>query len=542
MARKLEEVDWIRDDRGETLPGTANRNKMLNLLNETGPGFCLAKWTQVTMHLGNGLTHSCHHPGAHKIPLEELKDNPSALHNTLFKKERRKEMLNGKRPKECDFCWRVEDNGEISDRVLKSLPSFSSPHYNKIKDLDGDEDIFPTYVEVSFGNTCNFACAYCGPAFSSKWQQDIDQNGDYNILNHHYNPIKETEKHIPKREHNPYIEAFWKWFPEAYKHMHTFRITGGEPLLLKDTFKVIEFLMENPNPQLEFSINTNACPPGDKWKEFVEKVQYLTENNCVKKFDLFVSAEATGDRCDYIRDGMDWKMFKTNVEYFLANTKDTRVNFMAAFNVLSLSTFKELLEWVLQLKQMYSWNGMASWFEEKGFLGTVPGSKPYKERKGKQHSRVSIDTPYVRHPPWLDPAIASKELIKEYLIPALEFMYENVGTPDFYGTNKFEDWECLKLKRNTIDCIIKADQLDEHGLHHDKELKLTRSKFGNFVQEYDRRRDKSFLEVFPEYTDFYNICIKEYQQIWDAPETDVTYEKYKQQLKDAKNAKNIPSK
>ena len=110
MARKLEEVEWIRDDRGETLPGTANRNKMLNLLNETGPGFCLAKWTKVTMHLGNGLTHSCHHPGAHKIPLEELKDNPSALHNTLFKKERRKEMLNGKRPKECDFCWRVEDN------------------------------------------------------------------------------------------------------------------------------------------------------------------------------------------------------------------------------------------------------------------------------------------------------------------------------------------------------------------------------------------------------------------------------------------------
>lgn len=56
--------------------------------------------------------------------------------------------------------------------------------------------------------------------------------------------------------------------------------------------------------------------PGDKWNEFVKKVNYLTENNCIKKFDLFVSAEATGDRCDYIRDGMDWKMFKTNVEYF----------------------------------------------------------------------------------------------------------------------------------------------------------------------------------------------------------------------------------
>tara|TARA_B110000467_G_C18336728_1_gene498674 strand:+ start:135 stop:1766 length:1632 start_codon:yes stop_codon:yes gene_type:complete len=543
MAKKLEEVEWIKDHTGSTLPNAENRVKMRDLLNETGPGFCLAKWTQVTMHLGNGLTHSCHHPHAHKIPLDELKDNPSALHNTIFKKQRRKEMLTGKRPTECDFCWRVEDNGEISDRVLKSLPSFSSPHYNKIKDLDGDEDIYPTYVEVSFGNTCNFACAYCGPAFSSKWQQDVEKNGAYTVLNEHYNAINKNEVHIPNREENPYIEAFWKWFPEAYKHMHTFRITGGEPLLLKDTFKVMDFLAENPNPVLEFSINTNACPPGDKWNEFVKKVNYLTENNCIKKFDLFVSAEATGDRCDYIRDGMDWKMFKTNVEYFLENTTNTRVNFMAAFNILSLSTLKELLEWVLELKKIHSWNGMAGWFEEKGFIKSIPGSKSYKDRKGKQHSRVGIDIPYVRSPTFLDANITSKELVKKYLIPALEFMYENVGTPDFYGTNKFEDWECLKLKRNVVDLILKTDQLDEDGLHTNKEMKLTRGKFANFIQQYDKRRNKKFLEVFPEYEEFYNTCITEYQAIWGTDKTDVTFEKYKQQqLEDTKNAKDIPSK
>ena len=63
---------------------------MRELLNSTGRGFCLAKWTQVTMHLGTGMTHSCHHPTPHKIPLEEIEVNPSALHNTLFKKQQRK--------------------------------------------------------------------------------------------------------------------------------------------------------------------------------------------------------------------------------------------------------------------------------------------------------------------------------------------------------------------------------------------------------------------------------------------------------------------
>ena len=58
-------------------------------LNKTGCGMCLAKWTQVTLHLATGMTHSCHHPVPHKIPLAELKRNPSALHNTRYKKEKR---------------------------------------------------------------------------------------------------------------------------------------------------------------------------------------------------------------------------------------------------------------------------------------------------------------------------------------------------------------------------------------------------------------------------------------------------------------------
>ena len=79
-------------------------------LDSVSPSFCLAKWQQVTIHLQNGHTHSCHHPQTHKIPLEEIKENPSALHNTEYKKQQRKLMLEGKRPDECSYCWKVEDS------------------------------------------------------------------------------------------------------------------------------------------------------------------------------------------------------------------------------------------------------------------------------------------------------------------------------------------------------------------------------------------------------------------------------------------------
>ena len=52
-------------------------DQMRDHLNDVSPSFCLAKWTQVTMHLQNGTNHSCHHPAVHKIPLEEIKANPN---------------------------------------------------------------------------------------------------------------------------------------------------------------------------------------------------------------------------------------------------------------------------------------------------------------------------------------------------------------------------------------------------------------------------------------------------------------------------------
>ena len=145
-----------------------------DFLNSIGPGFCLAKWTQVTVHLESGTTHSCHHPVAHKIPLEEIEKDPGALHNTLFKKEQRKAMLQGKRPSECDYCWRIEDNtNQYSERVFKSHTSWSQIDKDKIANSTGDENFYPRYVEVSFSNVCNFKCTYCGPNFSSKWMKKL---------------------------------------------------------------------------------------------------------------------------------------------------------------------------------------------------------------------------------------------------------------------------------------------------------------------------------------------------------------------------------
>ena len=100
------------------------------------------------------------------------------------------------------------------------------------------EDFNPRYVEVSFSHTCNFKCSYCAHVFNNL--QEVEKFGGYPTTDN-FNSIEthlaEGKWPTKQTEHNPYVEAFWKWWPDLYHDLHTFRITG-EPLLSKDTWKV----------------------------------------------------------------------------------------------------------------------------------------------------------------------------------------------------------------------------------------------------------------------------------------------------------------
>src|SRR6056300_1184816 len=325
-------------------------------LDKVGCGFCLAKWTQVTMHLGTGMTHSCHHPSPHKIPLAELKRNPSALHNTKHKKARRKEMLEGKRPSECNYCWNVEDNSNsYSDRVFKSTEPWSINDFDKIKDSYWRDDFNPRYVEVSFGNTCNFACAYCGPQYSSKWVEEIEKHGGY-PTEHNFNSIEDIKARdqmpYKQTEENPYIEAFWKWWPNLFPDLHTFRITGGEPLLLKDTFRVLEYIQKhyNQNSNISLAINTNLGIPDKLLNRFIEIAKDLCENNKVRELIIFTSVEATDAKAEYTRFGLNYEKFWNNVDKVLGELPKVTVNIMATYNALSVFSYSDLIDRVFEYK------------------------------------------------------------------------------------------------------------------------------------------------------------------------------------------------
>jgi organic radical activating enzyme len=458
--------------------------KLKASLDAISPSFCAAKWKQVTIHLQNGLTHSCHHPSTHKIPIEEIKVNPSALHNTNFKKEQRKLMLEGKRPSECDYCWRVEDTpGEhYSDRIYKSTEPWA---YKTIPDILAEPAGFntiPTYVEVSFGNTCNFKCSYCSPEYSSKWVEDVERHGAVQVSGSKFNDISYIKSKgfmpIPAKDHNPYIDAWWQWWPELYPTLHTFRITGGEPLLNKNTFKTLDWIISNPNPELDLAINSNLVVPDNLMQEFIDKVKFIVDNKLVKRITVYTSVDTAGAHAEYIRTGLDYNKWLANVNRVIRET-GAFITIMSTFNLLSFTNYKQLLSDILVIK-----------------------TDPALIRTGADKSvkaPLTIDIPYLRYPEFLSALIATPA-IKQKFSELTEMVTANLGHNVVHGHHlgfyKHEEQKFVRLQH-----LLSRD---DH--YSPADYARHRRSFAMYVDEMDRRNGTDFKAVFPEYIDFYNYC------------------------------------
>ncbi|NBP58583.1 radical SAM protein, partial [bacterium] len=427
---------------------------------------CTAKWLQTTLYLQNGYNHSCHHPSPHKIPVEEVEKNPSALHNSQFKKQQRAKMLKGERPSECDYCWKIEDLNKdyFSDRHYKTADYWAWDRFEEIASMNPEDDVYPAYLEVSFSNACNLKCSYCSPEISSKWLEEIKQHGPYPISesNQDIEWYKKVGRYPYKHsDDNPYVDAFWKWFPDALPHLRVFRITGGEPLMSKDTWRVFEYLKQNPQPNLELAINTNLAVEDKLIDKFISEINEIKSS--VKNIDIYTSLESTGSQAEYSRFGLRYDLWINNLKKCLDQTP-YRISIMTTINILSLPTFIDFIEMLMKLRSEYN------------------------ERF--ENNRIPLSINYLRWPEHLSIRLLPEDMKSQYNDKILKTIEPWVNG---YQQGKFarvylEEWDQIQ---RLCEYLIKEQTMDSK-----------RNNFVKYIQEYDRRRNTDFSRTFPEYAHF----------------------------------------
>jgi organic radical activating enzyme len=408
------------------------------------------------------MSTSCHHPPAHLVDKDKVTTNPKLLHNTPQKKHDRAQMLAGERPAGCEYCWKIEDMGvdAISDRVYKS----------KIYPIEAVNDAYRTHpesdvdlrtLEIAFDRTCQFACSYCNPAFSTTWAQDIKRNGPYTNLvsdgRNHFTHAHESSQLYRYGETNPYVEAFFEWWErDLHRTLQELRITGGEPLMSAHTWKLIDWFKTNAGKSTtRLAINSNLGTEVD--------ISRLLSSVDGLEIDLYTSNEAVGLQAEYIRDGLVWDDWANNVERLLDSDQFRGIHVMCTINALCLDSLDQLLETMLQWKTQYG------------------------------REALSFTLNILRFPSFQSPLVLPDHLRTQYKDKLQAWLDTNKD-------NEFLHEHELNHLQRLIDYLDVVKTPHSEAFDRPKLL----NDFKQFFSQYDSRRGKDFAGAFPALADWYN--------------------------------------
>jgi hypothetical protein len=307
--------------------------------------------------------------------------------------------------------------------------------------------------------------------------EEINKYGGYptsDKFNDKSHMINEDKLPIPHKDYNPYVETFWKWWPDLYRDLHTFRITGGEPLLAKDTWKVLDYILEekNPNKNLQLGINSNFGVPTQLIDKFIDKVKRIEDEQRVREFIVFTSVDTWGTQAEYIRNGLEFNRFWDNVNKILTECPRLNLTFMVTYNALSIPNFDKLIHNVYDLK------------------------KNYASKDRYWNSAVFLDSSYLRYP--------SHQTVQVLPDSFSEHIYKQTQLMEYYATPDFDrrlvgysDIEVQKIKRIYDWMLSEKDAVNVFN---------NRQNFYRFFNEHDRRRGTDFKKTFPELAEFYEQC------------------------------------
>lgn len=423
---------------------------------------CLAKWYNATIWLGSGQTTSCHHPPAHTIDVTALSTNPKALHNTAEKKQDRAKMLSGERPSGCEYCWKIEDMGTdaVSDRVYKTK-IYSDQELEQAVKTPVDQDVDLKTLEIAFDRTCQFACSYCNPAFSTTWAKDIKQNGAYENLisdgRNHFTHPHDSSQLYKISESNPYVEAFFKWWEtDLHRSLHELRITGGEPLMSGYTWRLLEWFQQNHGAsQTRIAINSNLGFEPDKLEQLLTATQSV-------ELDLYTSNESMSEHAEYIRDGLDWNQWNQNMQTLMESGRLRGLHNMCTINALCLESLPEFLDHLVNWKKQYGKNFPNFTLNILRFPSfQSPLVLPYAVRQ-KHAARMQQ---------WLN-THTNKEYLHEHEKDHVQRLIDYLETVDVPHSESFEKPKLL-------------------------------NDFKQFYQQYDQRRNKNFAKTFTQLSAWY---------------------------------------
>jgi radical SAM protein with 4Fe4S-binding SPASM domain len=307
--------------------------------------FCMMPW--VHMHAyPDGRVYPCCVAEYHHSIGNLQKTSMEEVWNGEGYRQLRRNMMADKPSKQCSRCYEQEKNKLFS---MRNESNRTYGHHVGLVDQTDETGYNPDfhlrYWDIRFSNLCNFKCRTCGPAFSSQWFKDHKKmygkvpdalGRELNVIEYaggsEDSILEQMEQHIPTLE-------------QVY-------FAGGEPLIMKEHYYLLEKLIEYGKTDITLQYNTNFSELRYKDKHVFDYWKHF------KNVSVGASLDGSGTRGELIRKGQNWTQTVQNRERMIQEVP--HVDFYVSSTVSSLNVLHILdfhREWTeLGLVKAKDWN------------------------------------------------------------------------------------------------------------------------------------------------------------------------------------------
>lgn len=214
------------------------------------------------------------------------------------------------------------------ERSFQQSPNF--PLFDYSARNQGYTESTPKSLHLNIGHTCNFACRMCGPAASSRLQQEYKELGwvDRNKVYDHW-----TEDPVGWGN-------FLDFLNNHGEEISVIHVIGGEVGFIPKFFELMDFYVDRgwaKNLNLSFTSNGS--------------IDYTEYNNVLSQFkrcEIGFSIESVNPLGDYIRRGGNIQSILKNIQKAVAEqTTNQQFVIRTVPSVMSLLDYSDLISWSL---------------------------------------------------------------------------------------------------------------------------------------------------------------------------------------------------
>jgi organic radical activating enzyme len=307
--------------------------------------FCILPWIHLASWNDGKVPLCCIAMPEQGINLNSL--TPEKVWNSEPFKKARLEFLAGQKLPQCRSCWKEEDAGMKSHRMIENFMWQKKLGTDYLENLiastnpDGSVNYNPITLDLRIGNTCNLQCVMCRPRDSSKWLSDSRRLADILTSPEAKNDWKFKSISITNTDCFGWFERLetQQALDEFMGDIRHIIFGGGEPLLIKNHERFITKLVETGHSKnIELRYHTNATVLSEKFIELWSQF---------KQVELLLSIDDWGQRNDYIRYPSDWNDIVKNLDRLDETSSTIVVNILTTVHAMNIYTLPEFASEIL---------------------------------------------------------------------------------------------------------------------------------------------------------------------------------------------------